>query len=119
MARPSGELIARELPPGWTPSPSQRVSVEERKRNCVRDKGGSLHATPVTSRGTCMAREIEACGAVEPPQFFVFNFGKRHWMPNSLNFTRLFWGMCWLVEICTSRGSRLCALRFGLRDRRT
>jgi hypothetical protein len=30
-----------------------------------------------------MAREIEACGAVEPPQFFVFNFGKRHWMPKS------------------------------------
>ena len=83
MARPSDELIARELPPGWTPSPSQRVSVEERKRNCVRDKGGSLHATPVTSRGTYMVREIEACGAVEPPQFFVFNFGKRHWMPKS------------------------------------
>ena len=58
-------------------------------------------------------------GAVEPPQFFVFNFGKRHWMPKSSNFTHPFWGMCWLVEICICRGSRLCALRFGLRDRST
>lgn len=64
-------------------------------------------------QGTCMARGIEACGAGEPPQFSASKIEN----PSNVDLPKsssTFWGMCWLVEICTFAECRLHEFRYGL-----